>query len=56
MYKLKLGKSNISYDLIKKIIDNLPDDKEVKKKQQKSKENIEHELEELRTKHIWEID
>lgn len=54
-YILKVGKSKISYNSLRKMINNLPDEKQVKKKPTKSQQDIERKLEEIRTKHIWEI-
>ena len=56
MYKLKLGKSKISYNSIKKMIDNLLDEKEVKKKPPKSEQEITDVIEKLRTEGKWQID
>lgn len=54
-YNLKLGKPKISYNSLRKMIDNLPDEKQVKKKPTKSQHELELKLEKIRTEHIWEI-
>lgn len=54
-YKLKLGKSKISYNSLRKMINNLPDDKETVKKLPKSEQEIEDKLEKIRTDGIWKI-
>ena len=54
-YNLKLDKSNITYNSLRKMIDNLHDEKQVKKKLPKSEKEITNKIEKMRTEGIWEI-